>query len=183
MPNQPSGRPHSLKVVPPYFDALLNGKPFDVRKNDRGFQAGDVLVLHEWRPAGLLSKYTGRVARARVTYVYAGDPRWRALQPGYVVLGIELVAEDEAPLPPVLTDEDRARFDALDQEAKNHWCTRLAISIAEMSLETDQLLGLQEHLRRELGRVGARMVELDKYLAHDRASYAYLAAEEAGVGA
>jgi Domain of unknown function (DUF3850) len=44
-------RVHELKVWPPYFDQIAAGvKTFDVRRNDRGFQVGDVLILHEWNP-------------------------------------------------------------------------------------------------------------------------------------
>lgn len=35
-----------LKIAPTYFDAVSNGeKPFEVRKDDRGFQKGDLFVL------------------------------------------------------------------------------------------------------------------------------------------
>ena len=36
---------HELKVVPPYFAALLDGrKTFEVRANDRAYQVGDTLI-------------------------------------------------------------------------------------------------------------------------------------------
>lgn len=97
---------HELKVDPAYMDALVDGsKPFDARRNDRGFQRGDVLVLRELLPAvgldlaryncpggndvaGDCERHPHRKVEKRVTYVYAGDPRWPDLQPGYVVLGL-----------------------------------------------------------------------------------------------
>ena len=37
---------HTLKTWPQYFDAVARGeKTYEVRKNDRGFQRGDVVVL------------------------------------------------------------------------------------------------------------------------------------------
>ena len=37
---------HYLKTLAPYFDAVKAGyKTFEVRKNDRGFQPGDEVVL------------------------------------------------------------------------------------------------------------------------------------------
>jgi len=44
-------RVHRLKTVDPYFtDVAVGRKTFEVRKNDRGFRVGDVLVLEEWHP-------------------------------------------------------------------------------------------------------------------------------------
>ena len=43
---------HDLKCWPEFFEAILNGtKNFDLRINDRGFQVGDRLLLHEYDPA------------------------------------------------------------------------------------------------------------------------------------
>lgn len=37
---------HKLKILPEYFEAVKSGsKTFEVRKDDRGFQAGDTLFL------------------------------------------------------------------------------------------------------------------------------------------
>lgn len=39
---------HYLKTVQPYFDAIDQGlKTFEIRKNDRDFKVGDILVLLE----------------------------------------------------------------------------------------------------------------------------------------
>lgn len=45
------GATHHLKTHPKYFDAVARGeKTFEVRKNDRDFQPGDVVVLQRWDP-------------------------------------------------------------------------------------------------------------------------------------
>lgn len=78
---------HTLKTEQPYFDALLDGsKTFEVRLNDRAFQTDDYLDLRE--VVGVSRIQTGRSITKRITYIYSGDPRWPALAPGYVVLGI-----------------------------------------------------------------------------------------------
>lgn len=76
---------HELKIVPPYSEAVFNGlKPFEVRKNDRNYQFGDILVLKEWNR--FKDKYTGRELTVKVTYVLS-DPEF--VKDGYVILGIE----------------------------------------------------------------------------------------------
>ena len=49
---------HELKCWPEFFDAVDRGdKTFEVRRDDRGFQVGDTLRLHRYRPG--LSVYGG----------------------------------------------------------------------------------------------------------------------------
>lgn len=86
---------HELKVVQPYFNALMDGsKTFEVRRNDRGFQRGDELLLMEWAEPYFLfgmefeGQLSGREVTKTVTYVYSDDPRFPALQHGYVILGL-----------------------------------------------------------------------------------------------
>lgn len=75
---------HELKVWPKYFEAICSGeKPFELRKNDRGFEVGDRLLLHEYNPE--TEAYTGRVAIRAISYVLQ-DEAW--LQPGVCCLGI-----------------------------------------------------------------------------------------------
>jgi ParB family chromosome partitioning protein len=64
-------REHDLKCWPEPFTALLAGnKTFEYRKNDRGFQVGDILHLKEWEPERM--EYTGREAHYVVTYILSG---------------------------------------------------------------------------------------------------------------
>lgn len=62
---------HQLKVWIPYYEFTVNGvKNFDVRKNDRNFMVGDILLLSEWDQKK--NGYTGRIAFRKVTYILRG---------------------------------------------------------------------------------------------------------------
>ena len=81
---------HDLKITPAYFHAVQDGrKTFEIRHNDRGYQAGDTVTLNEWdenmpRPADWLLmhhqnwKFTGRSLVKRIGYVtgYEQRPNW-----------------------------------------------------------------------------------------------------------
>ncbi len=42
---------HHLKILPQYYCRVADGsKTFEVRKNDRGFQPGDLVTLKEFNP-------------------------------------------------------------------------------------------------------------------------------------
>lgn len=95
---------HKLKTLPPYWDAVRRGeKTFEVRRDDRGFQKGDILELirhaggyesnialrndlpDTFGPGGRYDKETCTL-RFRITYVLTGGQF--GIEPGYVVLGI-----------------------------------------------------------------------------------------------
>ena len=92
-----SATTHALKVWPDYYPRIADGsKPFEIRYDDRGFQVGDVLHLREYAPGP--DEYTGRSVRAVITYRIGNDTipfGTAALKPGYCVLGISLIAEQE----------------------------------------------------------------------------------------
>lgn len=76
---------HKLKTLPAYFERVKNlDKRFEIRKNDRGFQAGDGLILEEWTEK---DGYTGRSLTCHVTYVLHG---FEGLADGYVALSINV---------------------------------------------------------------------------------------------
>ncbi len=73
---------HELKILPEYYCAVKDGiKTFEIRKNDRFYEEGDILVLQEWN-----GDYTGRILFKTVTYVLNDN---RYLQDGYVALGLD----------------------------------------------------------------------------------------------
>lgn len=73
---------HDLKCVPKHFQPLVDGvQKAEVRRDDRKYQIGDTVTLHE----GDLSldgfEYTGRKITAQISFM--SD---YGCQPGYVVL-------------------------------------------------------------------------------------------------
>ena len=78
---------HDLKCWPEYFQLIVDKKKtFEIRKNDRGFEVGDILYLREYDPITQL--YTGRYETCRVLYVLQNYP---AIQSGHVVMSIKVV--------------------------------------------------------------------------------------------
>lgn len=85
---------HYLKTWPNYWDAVDRGdKPFEVRRDDRGFQRGDILVLEKWDPrtghylyAPLAEGGQKQILRRRITYVMSGGQL--GVESGYVILGL-----------------------------------------------------------------------------------------------
>lgn len=83
---------HYIKIKPEYYRAIERGdKTFEVRYNDRDYQAYDVLHLQEWCGNGEFSggEYTGREIIADVTYVF-DNPEF--CKEGFVIMGIRVVS-------------------------------------------------------------------------------------------
>ena len=84
---------HELKVWPDFFDAVASGtKPFEIRKDDRGFREYDILLLREYSPG--MDEYTGREVKARVTYCLRGNEAMGfafGVRNGFVAMGIALL--------------------------------------------------------------------------------------------
>lgn len=74
---------HELKTLPEYFELVRKGVTnFDVRKNDRDFKVGDMLILKEWDG----NKYTGRDQRRIIGYMLNNNDYCKE---GYVILGFQ----------------------------------------------------------------------------------------------
>ncbi|MPZ58466.1 MAG: DUF3850 domain-containing protein [Rhizobiales bacterium] len=84
-------RRHSLKIWPQLFEQVLSGAmTCMLRRNDRGFEVGDELLLEEFRYR--LGEYTGRKCRVRVTHMWVGDEYVQfGLMTGFALLSIEHV--------------------------------------------------------------------------------------------
>lgn len=88
-------RIHQLKCWPQYFDAIVSGeKTFEVRRDDRGFQRGDVIELQKCGENSLgydvmrdLDGNPRHVARYRIGWILTGGQF--GIEPGYVVFSLQ----------------------------------------------------------------------------------------------
>ena len=80
-----------IKLQQQFYDDVKTGrKPFELRKNDRDYQVGDILRIREINAILALNdevNYTGREIYAEVTYALTG---W-GLHPDYIALGIKVL--------------------------------------------------------------------------------------------
>lgn len=78
---------HTLKTERDVFQAVKLGiKEFEYRKDDRGFEVGDVLQLCEYDPK--TGESTGDMIMRAVSYILRG-PRF-GVPAGYVVMQIRM---------------------------------------------------------------------------------------------
>lgn len=76
---------HELKIDKKYATAVVEGnKLFEIRKNDRGFKQGELLILREYENG----KYLDIMIWAQITYILEG---FEGLKEGYVALGIKVL--------------------------------------------------------------------------------------------
>src|SRR3954465_11486267 len=93
---------HRLKTWPVFFEEVRKlNKRFELRMNDRDFQAGDVLILEEWKlddtedaNGHRNGNNTGRYLQATVTYVLERTSAWQpevppGLQVGWCILSLK----------------------------------------------------------------------------------------------
>ena len=74
---------HVLKIYPKFFEPIERGfKNFEIRKNDRNFNQGDLALLEEFDPQQKIK--TGRIALIMITYLTDF-----AQQDNYVVFGFD----------------------------------------------------------------------------------------------
>jgi hypothetical protein len=84
---------HELKTWPDSFQAVWDGaKTAEFRRDDRGFEVGDRLLLREYVLTD--DRYTGREVEAVVTHVLRG-PGF-AVPEGYSLLSITVTSKRRA---------------------------------------------------------------------------------------
>jgi hypothetical protein len=77
---------HYLKIWPLYFaDVQKRLKNFEVRKDDRNYSVGDVLILQEYIIKE--QKYTGNEIKRVISYKLSGGQF--GIEPGYCILGLD----------------------------------------------------------------------------------------------
>ncbi len=73
---------HTVEIETKYLNRILNDeKMFEVRLNDRDYQAGDILHFEEVREDTLCRNCS---TRKKITYIHSG----LGMKDGYVVLGL-----------------------------------------------------------------------------------------------
>lgn len=92
---------HELKILPQYFEKVLDGsKTFEIRKDDRGFEVGDILVLKEFQQGCIdctqgepieteKRGYTGRVIKKEISYILKGGISGMGLRKGFSILALK----------------------------------------------------------------------------------------------
>jgi hypothetical protein len=80
---------HALKTWTEYYKEIEIGhKAFEIRKFDRPFKVGEVLLLQEWD--NIKNEYTGKEMRVAITYILSGDNTAKfGLMSGYCIMSIK----------------------------------------------------------------------------------------------
>ena len=79
---------HRLKIMKDFADAVIGGeKTFEIRKNDRGYQKGDIIIFDVRDDMMCQLKHPLNLMTYEITYVLNG---W-GLENGYVALAIKRV--------------------------------------------------------------------------------------------
>ena len=79
---------HILKLHDKYFDAVLYGiKTFEIRKADRDYKVGDVLIFNRIDDEGRKSPNEPSIHRM-ISYILRHEDFPAGIQEGYVILGM-----------------------------------------------------------------------------------------------
>ena len=137
---------HELKVWPGYFKDIKSGaKNFEVRLNDRGFVAGDTLLLREWNP--ILKKYgESESIERKVKFVLYGGKF--GIDPDYVVMGFE--------------DAEIASLN------DSHYRNGYNKGVIDCRLKKDEVIkSLEKQLSEANGKIEAMATEMSDYKEND----------------
>lgn len=85
---KPKSTVHNLKTLTEYFvQTNSKVKTFEVRKNDRNYKVGDILILEEYNVED--DSYTESKIRAEVMYILSGGSF--GLEEGYIIMSIKVL--------------------------------------------------------------------------------------------
>ena len=89
---------HRLKTLAPYWERVQSGeKTFEIRKNDRDFQVGDVLELEYYNPnepIQFVNNYNPpSIIRTEIKYIFNGGKF--GLDVDYCVMAIEIINQNK----------------------------------------------------------------------------------------
>ena len=78
---------HHLKCWPKYYYSVKEGmKRFEIRKNDRGYKIGDIIVLLCWVPEDQHFIIHKHDPMFKITYIL---DEHEGLKPGFVIMQLE----------------------------------------------------------------------------------------------
>lgn len=82
---------HEIKTEKQYFERVMSSeKTFEIRRDDRGYQTGDVVVMNEVdRRNSATLRETGRSVRVRIKYVSHYQQK-----EGWCVWGFEMLSDN-----------------------------------------------------------------------------------------
>lgn len=84
---------HIVKCVSPFFEEVRDErKPFEVRKHDRDYQTGDVIVLRHWEPGPWGYQRKNLSLIFRIGFLLRDYP---AIRKGHCVFGLLVPNDDE----------------------------------------------------------------------------------------
>lgn len=76
---------HELKISWKYFDDVaICDKNFEIRKDDRDYKVGDIILLQECSKEDGL--WTGRMVRRKIKYILRDVPDY-GLKKGFIIIG------------------------------------------------------------------------------------------------
>ena len=79
---------HEIKCWPKFYQQVIDGrKTFELRRDDREYNAGDHLLLREWFPDE--QDYSTRECLCYVPYLLRSEHT-----PGHVIMSIRIVDDD-----------------------------------------------------------------------------------------
>lgn len=89
LPSQQEKKVHDVKLGTTFFDDVKTGrKTFELRKNDRGYKEGDIIVMHEYKDGTT----TSRTIEKKIVYMLED---FTGLEDGYCILGLGEVKAGE----------------------------------------------------------------------------------------
>lgn len=89
LPSQQEKKVHDVKLGTTFFDDVKTGrKTFELRKNDRGYKEGAIIVMHEYKDGTT----TGRTIEKKIVYMLED---FTGLEDGYCILGLGEVKAGE----------------------------------------------------------------------------------------
>lgn len=90
---------HTVKCINPFFEDVLSGrKTFEIRRNDRDYKVGDLMILREYNLER--KTYMGGRCLVEIVYIYEGSKHGKfGLHKGFVILGIRSFEDPTGQIP------------------------------------------------------------------------------------